>query len=774
MYSRRCSPKPAYETAYRCHLRVTLYHNFLKVDSRGTLNFEHHSAKVFVSKIKGDRSSEPMFTKSKCNRLLANLITKGIEQPEHSIWSRFKINLDAWRPIMSGLIISKRSEWSSLKSQPEHFRDEKDDIHCKIISARFSKYIMVNWVGHWSDCRDDAKFVYNIIGVSLNAGPSLEGLILSTAAGAGSSSSADIFLASEALIPLSCQDGRDEKASIGVSLFFLIIALGISPFTRDDTSRPRLLPNFNIADITLSARTGMTPLHLACIVGSIAIVTDLLEYIWAEKGTCADLLNARDHPGNTPLFYASCGHRYWFLARSSASIEQIIEIMLDFERKEAPSQINCDGPFVSKFLNEHNLSQLETIPSGMVMRCSDTFLEKIFTRYTPGLGYSLDCGLVRAAERGQEKVVRILIENGADVNFIHMGPTCPLSAALKSGNVRVLELLLGNGASFDSWHVRCSNSPFQLAAAYGDVNILQLLLNRGQDINAAGQGGTAFRTAASNGDYEMARFLLKNGADINSNGGWMGTALEAAVSKRDYKMARFLLENGADINADTEWEGTALAAAVSSGDCEMVRFLLENGADRNIHGGLSTVLAEAASYGDCEMAQFLLEQGADINADGGENGTPLAAAALKSDMDMVIFLLEQGGNINSGGEEYGTPLVAAAAALPPQLELIKFFLEQGVDINASGRKHGTAIAVAASWDSVDIVLFLLEQGADINAKGGEWGTPLGAALYYRADDTLDLLLSRGADISCLTEENQVKLESYLGEIRIELRRVWGA
>ena len=49
-----------------------------------------------------------------------------------------------------------------------------------------------------------------------------------------------------------------------------------------------------------------------------------------------------------------------------------------------------------------------------------------------------------AAGRGDERVVKLLLENGAKPNFKDVGGQTPLSRAVEAGSVAVVQLLLAN------------------------------------------------------------------------------------------------------------------------------------------------------------------------------------------------------------------------------------------------------------------------------------------------------------------------------------------
>jgi ankyrin repeat protein len=57
--------------------------------------------------------------------------------------------------------------------------------------------------------------------------------------------------------------------------------------------------------------------------------------------------------------------------------------------------------------------------------------------------------LSRAAENGDERVVKLLLENGARPDFGDENDQAPLSRAVESGNVAVMQLLLAKEVKMD-------------------------------------------------------------------------------------------------------------------------------------------------------------------------------------------------------------------------------------------------------------------------------------------------------------------------------------
>ena len=209
--------------------------------------------------------------------------------------------------------------------------------------------------------------------------------------------------------------------------------------------------------------------------------------------------------------------------------------------------------------------------------------------------YPRDSLLQEAAYCGYEMVVRLALQEGADINAGHEEYSNALHAAVWNGNIMIAELLIKRGAN---------------------VN------NRGGKYDSALQAG-----AATHGMDRIVELLLENGADVNALGGKHGTALAAAAGFNGVETLRLLLEAGADVNANlgvgiyTNPDNvlsvcdTALATAVARGNSAAVSVLLNAGANVNDPGNGWSPLEVAAGVRNDNILRQLLDHGALINVD---------------------------------------------------------------------------------------------------------------------------------------------------------------
>jgi ankyrin repeat protein len=208
-------------------------------------------------------------------------------------------------------------------------------------------------------------------------------------------------------------------------------------------------------------------------------------------------------------------------------------------------------------------------------------------------GTSWNTALTHAILKSQEhEVIYIAMEYGADINQIGggKGARTPLQAAAEKGDVKIVKELLERGA--------CVNAPaapdhgrtaLQAAceSAKRSEEIILLLIDNGADVSALPApryGRTALQAlcCSENPSSELVALLINRGADINALAADLEglTALQGAALMGNLRIAILLVENDAIINAPpSRKEGRmALDGAAEYGRLDTVQFLLTFGA----------------------------------------------------------------------------------------------------------------------------------------------------------------------------------------------------
>ncbi|KAJ3846033.1 ankyrin repeat-containing domain protein, partial [Lentinula lateritia] len=162
-------------------------------------------------------------------------------------------------------------------------------------------------------------------------------------------------------------------------------------------------------------------------------------------------------------------------------------------------------------------------------------------QYVDAQGGSFGGALQAASLKGHEPIVKLLVQNDADVN--------------------------AQGGYF--------GNALQAASYNGHESVVKLLLKTNADVNAqGGYVGNALQATSLNGHVSIVKLVLENDADVNAQGGVYGNALQAASLNGDESIVKLLLENNADVSACGGKYGNALQAASYMGNKNIVQLLL--------------------------------------------------------------------------------------------------------------------------------------------------------------------------------------------------------
>ncbi|KAE9366849.1 ankyrin [Stipitochalara longipes BDJ] len=367
--------------------------------------------------------------------------------------------------------------------------------------------------------------------------------------------------------------------------------------------------------------------------------------------------------------------------------------------------------------------------------------------------------LQTAAFRGHIDIVRLLLDNGADLNDSEalsstpMSPQAymsPLCAACDKGHTEIVRLLVERGAYFGPGNPFAIHKPsaLYLAALQGHNEIVALLVDKGASCKVLNRRWTPIHAAASEGHAGIVRLFLSKEPDAVHLNGPGGTILSAAIAAYSKESVEVILEYGADVEeldkkaySIHKDPGNALCQAAALGDIQILGLLLKYGADVNAESGtIGCPLKASLELGHLKIAQKLLQHGAAPNVSAGiSNSSALSLAAGHGFTELVTTL------ISSGADVARDIFALAAAAKSGHAPICRILIEAGASIDAIS-KHGTALQAAAYSGEVEVAKLLLDRGASIIA--GKWvrreghGNAFEAALVSGNSEIYQLFLSR--------------------------------
>jgi len=331
-----------------------------------------------------------------------------------------------------------------------------------------------------------------------------------------------------------------------------------------------------------------------------------------------------------------------------------------------------------------------------------------------------------------------------------------LARAVVLGNERLVRVLLEDGANPENSEYN-GHLPLAKASSDGRIDLVQLLLQYGATIyQLPPRGATALSLAVKNRHVAVARMLLENGPDIFQE---EPDLIVAAAQIGDEEMVKLLLEYGANVHHCDALSRKPLMEALIHNHKSIARLLEEAGAvlTHEDNFQLETRLLTSAKEGNAVQVRMLLEMGAkietrDVSKDG-YNGpafdrTPLGWAARCGHRNVVELLLEKGADVETRDGAGRTPLMwAARESYRRGEDMVQLLLDNGSSLENTDNDGRTALSLACTLGvSEAAIRTLIAKGADVNARDSEGGTPLSLARKNRLDSIAELLESKGATV----------------------------
>lgn len=174
----------------------------------------------------------------------------------------------------------------------------------------------------------------------------------------------------------------------------------------------------------------------------------------------------------------------------------------------------------------------------------------------------LNRSLCQAILSGNANNVEIFLHRGADADLrlYYNSPLLILSAG--EGQEEIVRLLLDAGADINAVSALTEATALAFAAIKGRPSVVRVLLERGAAVDMpSGSGATPLTHAASEGQTECLRLLLAHHADVNAATRRGMTPLMFAAHRGDEEAVRLLLDAGADAGARSQSGRTALVWA---------------------------------------------------------------------------------------------------------------------------------------------------------------------------------------------------------------------
>jgi ankyrin repeat protein len=372
------------------------------------------------------------------------------------------------------------------------------------------------------------------------------------------------------------------------------------------------------AKVGVTNRDGATPLQLAAMNGSAAMIEKLVK-------AGADPNASLSSSGDTALM----------LAARTGTVEAIKVLLETGANVNAKESWGGTTPLMAAAAERHPAAVKLLIERGADVSARSNFVAAAngrgFEGRTPSAakaGQAVEefasgwlTPLMFAAREGDLESATLLLGAGADVNAIAADGKDALGLAIFNGNYDLGSSLVDSRSNVNKadtqgftplfWAVdrrnmeTAPNFPWMVTA--DPLPLIRKLLDAGANPNAlvnntprarmrAGSPRIVFATplmrAAFSGDLELVKLLLAKGADPNIRSKDYETMLEAAAglgfiqgyskgkpAAERLEVVKLFVGLGADVNAADDYGITALMVAANMGDVAIIQYLVDKGAD---------------------------------------------------------------------------------------------------------------------------------------------------------------------------------------------------
>lgn len=376
-------------------------------------------------------------------------------------------------------------------------------------------------------------------------------------------------------------------------------------------------------------------------------------------------INTKDDINATPLYYALC----------TGNMDVVGEMSKGVQTDEAQGMRN-------KLLLSAAAVGQERVVKMLLETGADLETRDANIKNTP---------LLVAVKRMHVGVARLLLDKDANIEAMDVTGLLPLQSAIGRFFLPMVELLLEKDADTEVMAARreclgrdarekmtrSRETPLLLLCGYGihrSTRIVRLLLDHGANTSARDyeKGATPLHWAVRAGLEEETQLLLSHDADIESRDAWGNTPLHWA----NMTMAQQLLAKGAHINAVNYAGETTLYRRAQLDQLHAVAFLLEHGAKADIKTYETwTALMIAVGSGLEDMVELLLIHGANIHIKDGGGRTALRIAIRNGDKEIIQSLLSYGATDSDIDDSGQTALLLARKAA--RAEIMRMQLEYG-------------------------------------------------------------------------------------------------
>jgi ankyrin repeat protein len=315
--------------------------------------------------------------------------------------------------------------------------------------------------------------------------------------------------------------------------------------------------------------------------------------------------------GKTSIFLRPFQHNEWYKFQDEIVVRATLTEVFDnnFGYENPPVGAISSTPVFLLYLRESMIDNILWSPvQNMAHDGHDTIIGT--------LQESGRLTLQFAARKGHDKIAKLLLDNGADMEETDKYWNTTLLTAAFFGCETIVKLLLDNGADVKAVN-NFGRSALYCAAYMGYAKVVEILLkkcivaneNSKATVGEVAQLEAAFRVAASCGHVTVMKQLLENGVDKNSADSHGRNALHLAARGGHLEIFNYLMDLGLDPAGKDKRGFATLHYAAASCSLEVLKLALEIPRFDSEWSNMWSALHWAARSGSFQMFQLLSEAG---------------------------------------------------------------------------------------------------------------------------------------------------------------------
>ena len=541
------------------------------------------------------------------------------------------------------------------------------------------------------------------------------------------------------------------------------------------------------ANVTLPSVDGETPVHHAIIVGNakmlellvsadpealshtnvMATEPPLITACKLQKAALVKvLLNRKADPNvcnkdsMTPLAVASCLEN---LETMELLIKHSANMMLSFPPHGTPlhivaieGKVNATRKLLNMGINPNVVDSEGTTPLRRAVENQRAEVASLLLKH--GADIHVECPgdelplLHKAAKRNDIKMLKLLIDNGADPYETGIKGGTALFTAAANNSIAAIDLLFTYPGLIDIPN-KSKITPLMAAIFQRKYNSALQLLKHKPNVSICNLDGMTalyicvdFRAPA-----DVVRAILNCNSTIDSPGPEGISPIKLACHRGFAELVKEMLDVNQDffkINPKSSYD--FIFTAIDSGSRGTLEALLQHGANPNcIHPHMPMTplhyLCRQHNTAD-RLLQVVLSHYPNVNI-VTEIGAPLHVAVVTKKNTYISMLLNRNANPNVvSGPEMASPLVIAAET--NNLEAACLLLDHGAEINHALATNGfTSLHKAAGSNFTEMAQLLIDRGARVDQQSKLGYTPLHIAVSMGSQEVFAVLIENNSNIN---------------------------